>query len=707
MSALDEIRGRRDAKAEQYLGVLEMCTGDTENKRSMLSIASRGLADAKVAARWIELAAAEEDTQLKAEMIGAVAGLDFRQVPIGAYVKLMLDGLMLDRVKHAAIAGLGRMIVGNEEAIRELIEAYGHQGRTGVQRHILAILLKHENCPAPLVQFLLTVVDRVDPDLKVVVIDRLMQKDALKGDALKKLLRPDEPSWVKLRAIEYVRDRALPMEAEIADVLRKDGHVDVRLAAVGALAARGKIKVAVDALLEALRKDPESRVREAVMVAFTYSLELSNESIAAILGALRAETDVARVRFLLKLLVPHLNRSFPVRDAFLSLLQENLKAELAVEIYEALGKLSTWDPALFEGLFVAYAGQKNDRVKAAILKALSGWHEADARLIQLYQEALKAPDGEIRTWGARGLLLLPMTEENCAVVASTADILLDKKIDWDVREGLAKKISMIPTYTPTTVAALKSVAEQGKDEIKTLATQAYDRGSKQTAEAGAIDWDLWYRRVEVEKKSEGIFPDIYIDYDQNPEMARKILKAALNPDVDLYNTYGYGVSAGSIVDFLVERNAVDDDVARYCLRWVLDKDSSYGSPNAMLAAFKSNPRFAELKTGLWQIFEKREAEPVLMREVLEAVYGADAAAEFKKRLLAKTTPASALNYFKFLVRNVAWEPVEPILLEALKATKLHDAETKKLLKEAFEKVGKKMPEAAAPPAQAGPGFADE
>ena len=715
-SALDEIRGRRDAKVEQFLGLLELGRGaaDTETKRKLLSIAARGLGEPRLAGRWIEIASAEEDTELKAGMVEALLGLDPRGVPdVKAFTRLLLDAILLDEVKGPAIACLGRMISGNVEVARELIEAYGHQGRTGIQRLILGVLLQGENPPPEVVAFLQTVVERVDPDLKVVVIDRLLKKDALRGEAFAKLLRPDEPAWVKLRALEHATERALPVEELVASVLRKDGDAGVRLAAVRSLAARGaKSKAAVEALLEALRQDADGRVREAVMLALRHSLELTPEAIAGLLGALRAETSTDRVKLILRLLLPHLNRSFPVRDAFLALLKENLRAELAVEIYGALGELTTWDPALFQALFAAFEAAKNDRVKAAILKALSSWHEPDAALIGLYGDALKSPDAEIRTWGVRGLVLLPLTEPNWPAVAAGVDILLDKKVDWDLREALAKKIGIIPTYTPATVAALKKVSEQGTDEIKKVCEKAYDRGSRQAPEGAQIDWDLWYRRVEVEHRSEGIFPDLYLAYDQNPAMARKILKAAMNPEVNLYNSYGHGVSATSILQFLVERNAMDDDLARFCVTWMMEKDSSHGSPSACLAALKSAPDYPDLGETLWKVLEKRsEVPPVLFRELLEIAYRGEAAAgaEFKKRLLSKTTAAAAAKYFKVLEPNMAWGPAEGIVEEAAKSPRLLDDASKKLLGECFQRLGRKLPEPskAAPPPTAGPGFSDD
>jgi hypothetical protein len=717
MTALDEIRGRRDATVEQYLGVLDMvpASADTESKRKLLAIAARGLGEPKVAGRWIEVASAEEDSELKAGMVEVLLDLDHRGVPdVKAFTRLLLDALLLDDVKGAAVACLGRMIAGNVDVARELIEAYAHQGRTGVQRLMLGVLLQGENPPPEVVAFLRTVVDRVDPDLKAVVVDRLLKKDALKGAEFEKLLRPDEPSWVKRRAIDHATERALPVEEQLASVLRKDGDAGVRLAAVQALAARGaKSKVAVDALLEALRQDADPRVREAVMLALRHSLELTPEAIAALLGAMRSETAIERVRLILRLLLPHLNRSFPVRDAFLALLKENLNAELAVEIYDALGLLTTWDPSLFHALFAAFGAAKNDRVKAAILKALSTWHEPDAALIALYADALKSPDAEIRTWGVRGLVLLPLSEPNWPAVAAGVGILLDKKVDWDLREALAKKIAIIPVYTAATVAALKTVAEQGSDEIKAACEKAYDRGSRQSPEGPQVDWDLWYRRVEVERRSEGIFPDIFLEYDKNPEMARKILKAAMNPEVNLYNSYGHGVSATSILQFLIGRNAMDDDLARFCVTWMMEKDSSYGSPSACLAALKSAPGYPELKETLWKVLEKRSEMPaVLFRELLEIAYGGEeaAGAEFRKRLLSKTTPAAAAKYLKVLESNMAWGPAESIVDEAAKTPKLLDDASKKLLGECFQRLGRKFPEpakAAPPPKPPGPGFADE
>jgi hypothetical protein len=708
MSALDEIRGRREATTEQYLGVLDMLDGDTGNKRSLLVIAARGLGDGKVAAKWIEKAAAEEDTQLKAEMVGRILELDARKLDDPKpYLQLLLDALMLDAVKGPAIGSLSRLLAGQAWAVQELIEAYQHQGRTSIQREILRALVKLEIPPPPVVQFFLSILDKVDPDAKAAIVDRLAKRDAIKGDVLLKLLAPDEPDWVKLRALRYVIDRSVAADDAVIRVLQKDGSAEVRLFAVQALAARGtKSKPAIEALAEALRKDPDPRVRQEAMLSFRHSMEMSAEALAALMGALRSETTLAGAQTTLALLIPHVNRSFPVRDALLAFLKENPKAEIAVAIYDAIGALTTWDPGLFEMLFKAFEVEKQDRIKASILKALSSWHEPDDKLIALYVSMLKSPDAKIRTWAARGLILLPLTEGIAETVALGAEILLDEGVDWDVRHELAKKIAIIPTYSPAALAALKKGAEQGTDEIKTLCEKAWERGKSQAPEGPQIDWDLWYKRVEVEKRCEGIFPDLFVHYGSNPVMGKKILKAALNPEVNLYQVHGYDVGTMTIVRYLTLKNAVDDDIARYCLRWMLEKGSEYGAPTTLLNAFKSHPTLPELKDGLWKVLEKRTDGPwVLFREVLEAVYGSEEAAgrEFRSRVLAKTSAAAAANYLQFLEKNVAWGPT-PSILEELAKKKLDDRKVEEL----FKKIGRDVPKAAAPPPKPEtPGFADE
>ncbi len=707
---LDEIRGRRDATVEQALGLLDLAAvSDDAAKESLLSTASRRLHDPKVAGRWIELAAAEKEPGLRGRMIRRATALDPRGIPaLDPWVRLLVEGLQDDATRDAAIAGLASLLAAHPDAAKLLAETYAGERHAERQRALLSALCRFDDPPEAVARVLVAALPRMDADLKVAVVDRLLRRDRLPADAVAKLLAPTEPPAIRRLALDHALDRTLAIDDAVAAVLEKDPDPGLRLDAVRHLAARGSSSArARKALLAAVSADSDREVRSAAAVAFSHSLKPTPEVVAGLLDALATARSDDLAGLVLGLLAPHVGRDAGVRAAVVAFAKKNVKTGLAVGAYRLLGRLAAWDRPLLDDLRAAYDAETDDRVRAALLRALQAWPDSDPRFVELCRDALKAPDKELKTWGARGLLHLPLTEGNVPAYAAAAEALADRDVDPDVRLDLARKIARIPDPPPAMVAALKRVAEHGDGELARIAEQASDR--KAAESPGGADWATWLRRVDVEGRSEGIFPEIYARFDENPAGAVQVLKAALKPEVDLYQNYGYDVSPLQICQFLAAKGAVDDDVARYAINFVLSKDSSHGSPDAHLSLLFSRPNFPGLSDSLFTVLERRkEADPVLLRELLIAALGSESAASaaILKHFKAQETPGAARPYFRFLIGNLGWEPGPKLLEAAAKRWPvIEDAELERELREAFKDLGMERP--GAPPPAPGPGFADE
>lgn len=711
---LAEIRGRRETSAGQALALLDLAAAsDREAKFPLLSTAARSLHDPKVAGRWIELAGGESDTELLEGMIGTAANaLDPRGIPdLNAWVRLLAAALGADATRNVALSALSRLLPAHKDAARLLVEAYESERSAPRQRAILRALCTFDDPPEPVARLLESAMSSIDADQKPGVVSRLLFRDRLGAKALTALLDPTEPPALRRLVLSHAIDRGLELDAAMAAVLAKDPDAECRRLAAEALAARGSDSPAArKALLAALQGDAHEGVRTAAALAFAHSLEAAAPARAALVEALAEARTRESADLILRLLTPYLSRDAAIRAGLVGLLRRNLKADLAVHVHALLGLLAAWDEKLLSDLRKAFEGEGDDRVRVAILKTLSAVPEADASFVKLYHQALKAPDKQIKTWAAAGLLHLPLTEANVPALLPAARALTDRDIDSDVRLHLAQKIARIPAKSAEFLDALRTAAKHATyPELAKLCERAVEEAPTPDGGPKPIDWDDWLRRVDVEGRSEGIFPEIYDRYDENPEMARRILKAAMKPGVNLYNVYGYDVSALSILSFFVARNAVDDDLARFAVSWALEKDSGYGSPDAPLSALFSLPKPATLKDPLWKIFEKRrDVNPILMRELLVRAHGGDTetAAAFRKRLAAKETANAVLPYVLFLLENLAWREAEGLLVAALERFPfLEDPDLTRRLDEAFKLLGRARPSKA--PQPPGPGFADE
>ncbi len=686
---ISELKNRRQANVAQAMGMLDLVeSSDLETKRSLLSIAARCLNDREVALRWIQIA--QQETDLRRPMIAALQG---KSIPdLKQYVALLTSSLTLESCRTLAIEELGRILVHAPEAVDHLIEMYAHQQRTSVKRHILAVLLDVDR--PKVLDFLSAAVtqlptgdatarefqraiqeiaagDRSPQEktdaiarlqqefqeqvtfdyarLKLAIIDRLLRKDRFDP----KWLQPAEPVSVRRRVLAHLLDR--PADCNLEQVLAHDPDPECRQWAVRAITQSGP-------LLEAVRRDRDPQVRKAALAALE-----SIEFDPSIIDTIRNESSPENVEVILRRLAPHAARSEQVRTALLSLLGPDLKAGIAKAVYEILGRVLTRE--LFEIFLTTYESAREDRIRAAILRALSTWHEPDERLARLYVAALKSPHKEIRLWGAQGLILLPLTESNIEAIGAGADAILE--LPRESAKLLAEKIAKIPNPSAEVRAALKRVADSDDEDLRYICRKAI---------VGDVDWDRWLKLVSVEHTLQGVFPEIYAAYDSNPKAARQILRTAvLDPQCRSHD-----VSPVSILEFLIDKQGLDDDLCRFCL----DNAGGY------LAFLKLRPDLPELKHRIWEVMGK-EVNPVLLRELLVMIFGSDEAAgdAVRARVVELDSAPGARPWIKFLLANILWPPARPILGDVVKIKAIMDRDNRKALEE------------FAPPQ--GPGLADE
>jgi hypothetical protein len=706
---LAAIRERRRLHAGQALALLDAVpSSDTETKQSLLSMAGRYLADRAVLGRWLELVADETDSALKEAMLARVAHCDQRVIPdMGAYIRLMASSLAAPRLRPHALAALNRLVTAFPEVVDVLVEAYGAQTSAQVRRDILLGLSRCSVLPPRLLDFLMAEAQRCDADVKLVLVDRLLRRDAVDPPMLERWLATTEPSDVKERVLQHLLDRSILLEAATIGVLRSERRPPLRLLALRALVAQAPASgEAIQAILDALRDDPDPQVRAEAVLAFGHAVQPAPEILSALLQTLRTEKARDVAQLILDGLIPYAGSMPAVRDGLMALARENLHVEVAAALYAALGRLLRWDADLLPDLLAAYEGAPDDRSRSLLLEALSLWPDPNERPIALYRDALRAPDSRIRQWGVQGLLRVPMTEDQAPVVAAGVASLLDASIDLQLRRLLAAKIGRIPDPPPDLRAALEETAEHSEDEDIRRACRVALARSPSAAPGPGVDLARWYHQAAVEHSVQGIFPEVYMLYDASPEECARILKVAvLDPACRdaLYNN-DFPVSANTILQFLLSHDALDDDLCRYCV----EQAQTSPGPAFYIGMLRSRPALPELRGAVWHMIESTArssaSSRMLLLELMILVHGSETtvAAMLRERLLQLRQPVAAIPFLRFLDANRSWPPVGPLLEELLTATSLLDADNLAILRDALREL---FPERT--PESRGPGLADD
>jgi hypothetical protein len=710
---LTGIHERRAANAQEALRLLAVAPGsDTETRCSLYSMAVRSLDDPSVLERWIELAATEPDILLREQMVARLARVDRRRlVETAGYLDLMIACVEDAILRPHALEALGGLAATRPEAVEALVQAYAGQTSAEAERQILLGVCRLHDLPGGLAGFLTAEVDHCDADVKPVIVDRLLRAGAAAPEALARWLAPGEPSDVRERVLEHLLDRSLPMERAVAGVLATEAQPAIRLLAVRVLAGLSpRSPQAVAALLDAVRGDADDRVRAGAVAAFQHSVDPVPEVVEALLAALRVERSPAVAASLLDLLVPLASRMPRVRDSLLLLAGENLRSDVAAALNAQLGRLLRWDAELLPHFVRAYRDAGDDHLRAALLEALASYPDQDQSLVELYQDALAAPAAGIRRWGVTGLLRVPMTEDRVGAMASGVDSLLDPSIDVGLRRALARKIARVPDPSPELRAALERVATHADDEgIRSACRQALARPeSTPPGEEGAASGDLerWYQQVEVERSVEGVFPAVFAAYDADPARCIQIIRAALlDPTCrERLRQGAFRVEDLQVVEYLVSRDALDDDCCRYCVEQALTSST----PSGFVAALRSRPSLPGLPDAAWRILEEarypHELNHSLLLELLVLGSGGQGAAAeaLRGRIAQLSSPAAALPYARLLDSVRSWPAVKPAVEELLGLPALLDSTVLEVLGDSIREL---LP--GWTPATSAPGLADD
>jgi hypothetical protein len=723
MDFIGAIKERREKAVQRALTLLEMYgSSDVATRETLLPVAGKALADARVARRWMGVLDAEPDQGLRQKLLGYLSDYDFRQMPSDSDCAVqLLKCLEHPDARDWALHCISKLVPREPRLAVPLIEAYRAQRNDLFARNILAVLLGLGTLPPEAVTFLLSLLNDVDEDFKIQIVKRLLELDAIPAATLEKLLDPSEPASIKLLVLGHLADRSIQMDSAAAKLLLRDPNAACRYAAAWLLTETGEpSSEALNALLHAAADDTDERVRRFAIASFEHTLVKTPVVIDTLLKAMRQETAPAHVAMILCLLEPHIPSAPTIVPELMALVVPNLQTETALRIYDVLGTVAPWNPKLQEWLIASYQTENDDRIKAAILKPLSILNLNDPRLSRMYVDALKLPDAELRRWGIEGVLLLAATRENQGAIAACVEFLNVPDIEPALRLQLAHKIALIPEKSPVLLERLKYAAAQAREpQLRQVCEDAVAKAtdvSDAKSEVGepAADWAGWLHRSEIEHRADGIYPAILQHYDDAPCEAQRVLKALLNPQCadNLYSCYGYDFNESHILNLLDQKNAFDDDASRYCIGRVLTQDA--GTPDGYLQFLLANPAYAGLKDGIWQILTRRlDASPALLRELLVYAYGDDeaAAVELSARI-SKVGGAEALRpYVRMLEQNLGWPPART-LLKGLSKHRDLSGNLREQVEKALQKLGVKADEIGVahnePKVQAqGPGFADD
>lgn len=702
----DEIRERRAAHTSQTLMMLDIVPlSDTDTKYSLLSGATRYLHDPAIAEKWLSLIATEPNTTLKADMIRQLAGTGLRQLSnTTELINIMIASLAQDDARDLILPILGRLSITDLSARQHLIQFYKQQENADTSRLILSWLLIPVDASPEDIAFYKEIMHQADITDKLVIVNRLLLQDTLDLVTINSLLQPDEPVAIKEMVLRFCFDRSfVPVEA-LSALIKTDTTPFIRIWCIQLLAVHGIDSTELtDTILHAYTQDPDQSVKQAALRVFEYSLQLT----PAIIGYLCAQLATAQNLQLLYLLAPYTAKNETLVNALLTLSTQDIRADLAVAIYHILGKLIARRPALFERFVQAYEQEQKEECRTAILQAITSFTPNDDSLNSFYSKALQAPSPAIKEAGIKGILLIPLTKANIEVVEAAAPVLLHTQLNRELRRLLAKKISMIPKLSASTVKVFSQLADHEQDQtLKEICNNVLETAISQ-AGSTHINWEQWLHKADVEHNFSGIFPHIWMYYDENPEMANRILWAALTPGISS-SLYQEGVSDIEILRFLAIHKGMDDNLSRYALTQVLTIDLGNESKfNHYLLALKGNPHFPELKEGLWQLLEKRGRyiNLILLDEVLRPT-----TAEFRQQIDKQSTAAGMMPYISYLEKNCSWDPV-PELLQTImtKPFVQQDNDAMRAMKDACRNAcmdPEALQRSIAPTNDDGPGFAD-
>lgn len=719
MQITESIKARRSSNREQALMLLDMVPlSDTENKYNLLASAAHYLNDAEVLNKWIGIAVTETDTSLRADMLYRITGSNLQAfADPAAFMQMLVSVLQQDEGRDTVLWLLGKLSLSYPAAKQPLINFYQQHNNADTRRLILNWLLIPKTTDETDLAFFNSILHDTDSADKRSVVSRLLLHDKLTIDQIAQLLQPMTPPAIKEIVLQYCIDRSIVPEIPLSVILRIDPEPRFRHWAILLLAVHSVKTVAMlDAIMYALKNDQDARVREAALHVFAYSISLTSETVGYLSYCLSAETDLKLALQLLQFLAPHTSKSPELTDGLLYLLQQNLHASVALSIYDILGRLVPTNPAMQEKFITAYEQEQRDDAKAIILKALSN---TTGDRHELYLRSLRSPATGIREWAIQGLMMIPLTRENVPILVQAAPALLQPELGVDLRRQLARKLCVIPNLPAETVAVFARLNDHERDnDILRSATLAQEKAISNSG-ADNIDWEQWLHKADVTHDLSGIFPHIWFYFGENPNMAKQVLYACINP-ANGNALYSQNISEADILEFMIANFGIDEQLISYATSRLLQADLR--TSNMLyhyLLIVKTNPWAPELKPALWQLLELRGYRNGLnliqLDELLQIIWGADLEHEFKQRIAAQQTENGMMPYLQYICVNNNWTAAPAMLKCVLEhhAGKLEDSSFASIFKDACRSAGvdaDRLIRTTVPPptekTEEGPGFAD-
>lgn len=607
------IRKRRSEKNENILGILSIfSTFDTPMKLDMARLCASQVRDARVLAKWIDILAEENNEPVIAFMIRYLP-------PITESTRHLADRLidtlirrwnLAPRIRESIVCYFEELITARPDLYRWFIRQYAIETDKDVKAALIWPLLEIKNLDKTTTDFLKSILQDVDENLKYNLLLRLLDKDALSLNEISVHLHAKEPISIKLLVLNYFEDRSLCPDRLLMKFYDSelDWEVKNKLLYILLTTSRTLDRHVVEFVLFKLQKETDPSMRHRVLWYFKNSIAINQTNADFFCKLLQHEKAIDNANLMVDWLAPYVSQYSRIKACFLSLLDNAIDLSLAVEIVNRLGNYLPADHALYEQFIEKYENMSNDRIRAVILASLANGPYTDVTLYRLYSKAAASHSRSLRNLGLGGLLLIPMEKEGFPFLEKSVDALLDSSIDPDLRRSFAKKLANIPEKTDACLTRLKEILPQTSDrQIQEVLSDMFSRMKQANDIPQNVDWDWLERRVRIHRSIDHVFPDIFIHFDENKESAKSLLRLMLMDEAFHQSLYRQDISRRFILNFLIVKDQIDLELTQFSLNQLVERkagESILEGDQIYILALKCSPCLTDIKERLWVLFER-------------------------------------------------------------------------------------------------------
>ena len=726
---LETIKERKADRISQALGILNMGEEQfqtEQDKRHLLSIAARNLDDPQVSKKWIELLEKEKNTETKELLIALLPSINLRILKnVDTLTETVLFNLKTATIesKLILVRVLFQLLKINPAIAENVVTFLKTEQHIEIKKQLAETLINVHILPKELKNSYETILLSLKENQQVLLLNKLIKFDLLKQESLLNFLEPTTPDNIKLIVLVHLQDREIVPIKQLQSLLQKEGNEDIKSHILRLFIDDTKnLNEHLIFLKNYIINEQDVFVRGAILDFLHKNIQMTDEMILFYIDLLKTEKEISTSLYIVKILTPYLSQNSleksEVNKCFLNLLEEPKNAphiDLLLHICKELGKRITFDDALFDRMLSVYKKNKDVYIQENLLYAFCKSSKLDNRLTPLYVEAIQSPKPIIREYACLGLMPLPLTKKHTPYLLTALPLLLDSHIKNSVKVSLALRVVAIPDKSQELIKQLKNVAQNGLGKEKEICEKGYEKAQQiqnLTNDITQVDWSLWENRIKVEKRADHIFPDLFIHYQSNPVLANELLKTLLIDSDCAESLYqSTHITKRTIVQFLIANNAIDQEVALFCLDYLtLANQGRNKEDNVFLVALNNYKNLSLLKEKLWIFFEQNLINRVgflnilLLRNVMCNAYGSNTvlAKAFLDKILAFTNAKAAIPYLEFLFMSLDWQHTEEIMDKILKRPDLIDKNSKDKFNDFALKLGKEIEVDF----DATPGFAD-